>query len=367
MSVSLRDKFIGCIAGCHIGSAMGAVTESMDWQFIEEAYGFIEKPLPYERPPLGMKKRAALLRPNRPVWKCEAGMTEDGVERQRLMILAIRDKGGRVTADDVKKSWAKYMNPASFGTLSMEFERVLWELAKADIPGADIGKYCDYAGLNSFARACHAIALINAGNIETVKDDIFEVGQLYQTAKSRGLKWACVTGVAIAAATLPDATVESVLQAIYDNCDPMVVDKIRKHVEGSAYCKDIRELREYFDGVFSIKGIDFSMAYASEVVTKGVCIFAMVKGNTKEAMIAGTNMGRDTDCVTAVAAGISGALTGYQSIPQEWFDMTDYATRCNPYTCSYHTVVEFADMIYNAYQKRLADEKAYVSTMQALL
>ena len=44
----------------------------------------------------------------------------------------------------------------------------------------------------------------------------------------------------------------------------------------------------------------------------------MTAGNTKEAILAGVNMGRDTDCVAAVAAGIAGALTGGESIPEEW-------------------------------------------------
>ena len=59
-------------------------------------------------------------------------------------------------------------------------------------------------------------------------------------------------------------------------------------------------------------------SYANEVVTKGICIFKMTAGNTKEAILAGVNMGRDTDCVAAVAAGIAGALTGGESIPEEW-------------------------------------------------
>ena len=52
-----------------------------------------------------------------------------------------------------------------------------------------------------------------------------QCGQLYQTANSKGLKWACVTGIAIAEATKPDATVDSVLGAIYDHCDKDLVVK----------------------------------------------------------------------------------------------------------------------------------------------
>ena len=47
-SVSLRDKFYGCIAGAHIGSAMGAAVEGWNYQMIEEEYGTLDELLPYE-------------------------------------------------------------------------------------------------------------------------------------------------------------------------------------------------------------------------------------------------------------------------------------------------------------------------------
>jgi hypothetical protein len=204
-------------------------------------------------------------------------------------------------------------------------------MARTGIPARDLGKYCDYSGLNSFARACHPIGLINAGNIETAILDILEVGQLYQTSNSRGLLWACVTGVSIAAATLSGATVDSVLGALYDNCDKkFVLSELDKHLKATAHMKDIQELRVYFDGVYSGRGVKYAFAHANEVVTKGVCIFQMVKGNTKDAILAGTNMGRDTDCVAAVAAGITGALGGTHSIA-EWVDQLEKATQINHY------------------------------------
>jgi ADP-ribosylglycohydrolase len=348
--VTLNDKFYGSIAGCHIGSAMGAEVEGMTYTQIVEKYGFVEKLISYEHYNNG--------------WLREPGTTEDGVERQKLMITAIMEKGGRVNAEDVCAAWIKHANPEAGGLVSEPFERTLLAMAKSGIPARDIGKYCDYAGLNSFARACHAIGLINAGNVETAKEDILEVGQLYQTSNSRGLKWACVTGVGIAAATIPGATVSSVLGAIYDNCDQdMVVKELDIHLKNTKGMSTIQELRKYFDGVYNGIGMPYSCSFANEVVTKGVTIFQMVKGNTKDAILAGVNMGRDTDCVAAVASGISGALTGTASIPDEWFRQVDYATSVNPHTCCKRTIKENSDGIYNAFKNRLKKEKAFAEKM----
>jgi len=105
------------------------------------------------------------------------------------------------------------------------------------------------------------------------------------------------------------------------------------------------------------------MSFANEVVTKSVCIFKMVSGVTKDAIIAGVNLGRDTDCIAAVASGISGALTGGASTPQEWIEQVDKATKLNIYTNSQRTMRENSDGLYNAYKSRLSAMKEFISQM----
>ncbi|MHC1787432.1 MAG: ADP-ribosylglycohydrolase family protein [Christensenellales bacterium] len=349
-SVTLQEKFFGCVAGCHIGSAMGAPVEGSLWPVIEQKYGLVEDYLPYMHYGNG--------------WNREPGTTEDGVERQKLMITAIMEKQERVNAEDVRQSWLDHMNPNAAGLVSEPFEGVLLAMAKTGIPARDLGKYCDYAGLNSFSRSCHAIALINAGNIKHAIEDVLDVGQLYQTSNSRGLKWACVTGIAIASATKPGATVESVLADVLAMCDAkMVRSELERELKNTKNMKDIRELRVYFDGVYSGTGIPYSFSYANEVVTKGLCIFQMVKGNTKDAIIAGVNMGRDTDCVAAIAGGIAGALSGGSSLPENWVKQLDYATTLNKYTNSQRTLREHSDGLYQAFQASLEKSRQYLKLM----
>lgn len=143
MGTALRDKFYGCICGGHIGSAMGAPVEGMSYPEIEEKFGFVDKFLPYMHYGNG--------------WMREPGTTEDGVERQKLMITAIMEKGDRITAEDVRKAWDEHANPNAGGWVSEPFEGTLLQIARTGIPATDLGRYCDYAGLNSFSRACHAI------------------------------------------------------------------------------------------------------------------------------------------------------------------------------------------------------------------
>jgi len=365
-NVSLNEKFCGCIYGSQIGSAMGAPCEGWLYPAIEEKYGTIEELMPYEHYDNG--------------WLCDAGTTEDGIERQKLMITAIMRKGGRVNAEDVRAVWRTEINPKAPGMVSEPFEGELLAMAKTDIPARDIGRYCDYSGLVSFARSCHPMGLINAGDPESAMEDVFEVGQLYQTSNSRGLQWACVTAVGIASATKPGSTVDSVIGDILKYCNfrtvvegrgdwypkwagVNVAEEIETGLKLTAKCKDFKELRQAFDSVYNGVGMPYAMAYANEIVTKGVCIFKLVNGDTKQAMIAGVNFGRDTDCLTAVAAGISGALTGISSIPEKWIQQTDAATKANPYTNTKRTLKENADGLYNAFRNRLLKGKEYYDLM----
>ena len=359
--VKLRNKFFGCIAGCHIGSAMGAPVEGNSWEKIEKEYGTLDKLLPYHH--YG----------NSNDWMREPGTTEDGVERQKLMITAILEKQDRINAEDLRRTWVDHMNPNAPGLISEPFEGALLSMAKTNIPASDIGKYCDYSGLVSLSRSCHPIGLINAGDIPGAIDDIREIGQLYNTANSRGILWAEVVVIAIAAATKPGATIDSVLGAVLDNCDKVdtrfirqagIRREIERALKLTANCSDFRQMRQQFDEIYSGTGVPYAHSYANEIVTKAICILRMTKANTWESMNAGVNMGRDTDCLTAVAAGISGSLTGASSIPIELIKQVDYATSVNPHTNSKRTLAETSDGLYNAFKSRLKRLKSYSEDME---
>jgi ADP-ribosylglycohydrolase len=339
---------------------MAAPVEGWPWQRIEAEHGTLQRFLPYHH------YRATT------DWLREPGTTEDGVERQKLIITAIMRKRDRITAEDLRAVWVSDMNPDGAGTVSEPFEGPLLAMAKTPLPARDLGRYCDYAGLVSFARSCHPIGLINAGDVQGALEDILEVGQVYQTSNSRGLQWAAVTGVAIAEATRPGASVDSVLGAVFDVCgtfeerfvqDAHVVRELERALELTEQCQDFREMRALFDDIYQGKGIPYAAAYANEVVTKGICIFAMVKGNLHDAILAGVNMGRDTDCTSAVAAGISGALSGSAGLPEEWVEQSDYATSVNPYTNSQRTLREHADGLCDAFQARMTKMQQYVQLM----
>ena len=363
---SLKDKFYGCICASWIGSAMGATVEGWPYERTEEIYGTLATLEPYEHYDNG--------------WMCTPGTTEDGIERQKMISTAIIEKKDRVTAEDVRAIWCRDMNPKAPGNVSEPFEYNLLAMAKAGIPARDIGRFCDYSNLVSFARACHPIGLINAGDEKGAIEDVMEVGQLYHASNSKALKWASVTAVAIASAAKPHATTDSVIQAIYDHCDDRqdahgrdgwypkwaglaIAEEIQNAMAATKDCKNFRELRVALNKIYFAYGIPYSQAFANEIVTRAVCVFRMTDGNVKDAIIAAVNLGRDTDCAAAVAAGIAGALSGTETLPTEWIEQVDYATTQNPFTNSKRTMRETADGLYEAYEGRLNKARALAAAM----
>lgn len=363
--IHLRDKFFGCIAGSHIGSAMGAPNEGKSWQDVEARFGLLDSFQPYHH--YG----------DRNDWIREPGTTEDGIERQKLMITAIMEKGDRITAQDLKHAWVKHMNPNAGGIISEPFETALLEIARTPIPGSEIGAFCDYSGLVSFARGSHPIGLINAGDIEGAVRDTMDVGLIYHAGYTRTLYWGLVVTVGIAAATKPDATVERVIQTVLDvvaeetkregkyvSGGMSIPTELNRALEVAAKCSCVQELRVAFDKYYSGIGMQYGMSQANEIVSKGLAVFSMVKGNTKDAILASINMGRDTDCLAAVSAGLCGALTGADSIPEGWIKQCDYAASINPHTNTQRSLNEHADGLYIAFQNKIKKLKAYSIMME---
>lgn len=351
MSVRLKDKFLGCIAGGYIGSAMGAPVYGMHWTEIRKKYGCLDHFLEYTTDG---------------IWIRPAGTTEAGVERQKVFAEAILSKNDRVWVEDVRKSWLAVFDETKMGKTMEPFDVTLLNIAKTTVPGRDIGKYCDYSAFISFPGSCQPIALINAGSTENADLNMLNVGQLYQVSNSRGIRWAQLVGVAIAAATMPGAVVSTVMEAVMAfPMDPMMRREVLMHTEATKNMKP-EQLREYFDRFYNGAGIPYVYHSANEIVTKALCIFQVANGDARTAIITAVNMGRGAAATASLAGSLVGALNGTASVPAEWLETVDRATLQSPYTCSRRTITETAECLYAAFVGRMLRMKQFADEMDLL-
>ena len=347
------EKVFGCLAASQIGSAMGAAVEGWPWQEIRERHGRLEELLPYEHYQNG--------------WQRPPGTTEDGIERQRVFLRAIRRAGGRPTADDVAAVWRQEVDAEKAVWCMEPFDRYLIRLAKAGAPGSELGRFNPYTGLVSLARSCHPIGLVSAGDPAQAARDVQAVGCVLQAPLGDGLTWAAVVTAGIAAALAPDATVESVLAAAGEAGGPALAGEIRRAVEVARQAGDPLAMREKFDACYNGHGTAYAASQANEVVSKALAVFLATKGSARDAVVTAVNFGRDTDCLAAIAGGLAGALSGPGGLQPEWLAQVDAATEVNPYTNLKLSLEAQAHIVWQALEQESERAAARAALLKAIL
>lgn len=334
----LFEKVYGAIAASRIASSMGANCEGWSVEQIEAKYGRIDRFLPL--------KNCA----NYEAMELPPGTTEDGIERQKFMCLAIRDAGGRITAQDLARAWRKYGDPEKMKISMGWWDVDLYKLADTAIPASEIARFMPWPEVVSFARSCHPIGLINACDPRQAALDAMEISRLYTPPAmySHGPEWAAAVAAAIAEAVSPESTLDSVIQAATAYVSEPVRREILDGIALAGKFKDVYDMRQAFNEKYNAVGLCCAMSMCPEIVTKGLSIFYKVNGDPVGAILGGVNFGRDTDCTAAVAAGIAGAFKGIRAVPNEWIATVDQATKQHHLSVSQTAMEEDARWLYDA-------------------
>ncbi len=347
---SIYEGIYGCLAATRIASAMGAHTENWSRERIRETYGVLEELKPYHH------------YSNVTEWVHPAGSTEDGIERQKLMCTAIIEKCGRINADDLVETWIKVLDPAKMMSMTEKFDRDLLAVAKAGLlPAAELGRCCKYLHPNTTIRSFHAIPLINAGDIENTIRDLCDVGRVYQPMISDSFPYGIAYNAAVSHALLPDATVDSVIETAFKHSTSMVEKQLKRDLAIAAKYDDPLDMVDELHQHYRANDAAYDPSRAHETCCKAFAIFAASKGDTRKCIVAGSNFGRDTDCLAAATAGLAGALQGIEAVPSEWVDTVDEVTINHPYSNSTLTIKETADGMYAALQNEVSKMRRYVS------
>lgn len=357
----LFNRIYGCLAGSRIGSAMGAAVEGWDMDRIARQYGVFDRFVAYHHYDVD--------------WDHPAGSTEDGTERQKLMCTAIIEKQDRITAEDLVKTWVKVLDPEKMKYMTEAFDRELLAEAKSGkVPAWELGRLSKHLHLNTTARSFHAIALVNACDIDGVIRDVYEIGRVYQPPGSDSFAWGAAYNAAVVHAMRPDATVASVIETALRYATPEIRKEIQNGLDIAAKYSEPLDMRKELNEVYAsaespycadkrMKSYRASSIY--ETVTKALAVFAATKGSVKDAVIVSVNFGRDTDCLAASAGGLAGAFSGTATIPPEWIEKVEEGTRNNPYTNSHLTIKETAQGMYAALQNKVRKMQDYVTLMKS--
>ncbi len=366
----LFKKIYGSVAAANIGSAMGAAVEWVSvpgggWKAVEEKLGWVEGFLPWVQ-----KDRDVRYWNNSPKLhyfevNMEPGMTEDGAEIRYLLALAIIEKKGRITVDDLAKVWKREIKREDIGRLvnphiRMHYDRLTCGDYLSRIPPRFIGSMTYWPGLVDAPHMIGPIGIINACDPTQAAYDAQEVSLLLQPAESGGTESSKAIAAATAAAFCPDATVESIIDAARNNVSETTREIIDETLELARKYPDIKEIREPIRQHFMPT---YPYADGVETAAEALALFQITKGDIREGMIGATNLGRDTDCIGGMLGPISGAFKGIDEVPLEWVEQCDKAIAGNPYTMQ---KIPMKELSWKLYEALISHKKGMESISQTL-
>lgn len=326
MAKDILDAVYGCIIGGAIGDALGAPVEGWYWTEIRQKYGRLDRLLPGVRGNTGPLYGGTTGdkygdRYDGPV--TPPGCITDDTTLRHHLCLAIVRKGGRVTPDDFAQVWLEKMNPNRFW---YNERSTLWKL-KAGMNPWDTGKGNVPAGCATMAIA--SIGIINAGNPAQAYQDGFNIAFVNQDNENRD--GAATVAAGVAAAFLPDATVESILDTMLRHSSYLIRRAIELTLDLAYASHSVDEFAEKY----SARMLDWTWPslrwdrkrYFSgsslELVPITMAILHLVKGDVNQGMIEAASFGRDCDTTASLVGSIAGALHGAGAICQEWIETVE--------------------------------------------
>jgi len=298
-----------------------------------------------------------------PHYEYPAGMTEDGAERRFLVIKALMDKKGRITAENLQTSWLKYIKPENFGYLLTPRDSITYERMKR-LPAREVGRYDRWPGNVDVLMMIPPIGVVNACNPKQAALDAIDVSSAIQSPL---ISYAPYAAAAIAAAVAesfkPDATVNSMIDAaIKYSGEENVSEVIEEVLDIAKKYSDVFEVRESLWQRFGGRVPTDSL----EVVSESFAMFYIAKGDPHTAGVGGANLGRDADCVASISAVLGGVFKGIDSIRMDFIEAIDKAVKEDPHTIIDMSIEEQAKALYDILLKNINELRTQIQLVESL-
>jgi ADP-ribosylglycohydrolase len=295
----LLSKATGCLAGVALGDSLGRATEFMTQDQIRAKFGWLDqfaKPMethPAHSDPLGK-------------------ITDD--TEQTLIIAQLLASGKSLTSESVamalvewaKKGFSPYLGPST--------RRALTRLIDGESPH-ETGKQ---GTTNGAAMRVAPIGIAHVGDFEGALCDAV-AASIPTHNTHNAMQSAAAVACAVAAAMMPDATIDSIIRAAQNGAERgrafgawSWATPLEKRIELAArLVNQSSNLNSALQALYDFVGVGLDPA---ESVASAIGVVIAVRGNPMQAILAGVNIGGDTDTIAAIAGGICGAWHGIETL-----------------------------------------------------
>jgi ADP-ribosylglycohydrolase len=237
--------------------------------------------------------------------------------------MAIIQAGGRVTPDEFAAVWLDHLNPGRFWLN----ERLVLTKLRIGMNPWDAGKGTPPAGCATMAIS--PIGIVNAGDPRQAYQDAFNIASVNQDNADRDA--AATMAAAIAAAFLPGATPQSVVEAMLQYSSSPVKRTMILALDLIDKSRDIDEFAERFYNkmldwawpqLHWTKERHFSGS-SLEILPLTAAAILFTDGHVNQSMIEAASLGRDCDTTASLAGCLTGVINGTSDIQVDWIEAVE--------------------------------------------
>lgn len=324
MAKDILDAVYGCLIGGAVGDSLGAPVEGWYWTEVREKYagGRITELEPGTRGNTGSTYgQQGMTSP--------PGCFTDDTTMRQYMCLAIVRKGGRITPDDFAQVLLEKLNLKRVWLN----EHIMLTKLHIGMNPWDAGKGNPPTGCASMCIA--PMGIVNAGNPAQAYQDAFNIAFINQDNENRDSAATIAAGVA--AAFLPGATVESVIDTMMQYSSFVVK---RSLILGMDLAYSSASMDEFAQKFYDTM-LDWTWPHppqsrawnkdryfsgnSLEIVPIVAGVLHLTGGDVNQGMIEAASMGRDCDTTAAIVGNIAGVLQGASAIRQDWVETVEQA------------------------------------------
>ncbi len=296
------SKATGCLAGVALGDALGRATEFMTREQIRARFGRLEG---FASPPEGHPGSGDPL-----------GVITDDTE-QTLIIARLLATGAALTPERVAQAlvaWAYEHDGLASPYLGPSTRRALAAL----MDGASPHETGRHGTTNGAAMRVAAIGIVCVGDFDAaLRGAVAASIPTHNTPNA--IQAAAAVACAVAEAMRPDASVASVIAAA-QAAAPRGREfgawgwatPLEKRIELAVRLVDeAGHLETALAALYDYVGVGLDPA---ESVATAFGLVAATRGEPMAAILAGVNLGGDTDTIAGIAGGVCGALAGIEAL-----------------------------------------------------